>query len=321
MSRSCSLVLTNYNGVANGNLTKYLPRIVEATRGTPQITEIVLADDGSTDGSADYVRREFPAVRLLALTPNRGFSIAANAGFAACQNRWVALLSNDMVPHADWMNYLATHFDDPDLFAVSARTLYPDGRPQSYRRVLKMVRGRLKRIGLPDPASDPAEYDRRRFGHFGDAWSLYDRDKFLEIGGFDDGLFLPFFSEDEDLFYRAWKRGWKVTFEPRARVVHHHFESSTILHAVTSARRERIYRAHGMLYMWKNLEDPWFRLQHRLSLGVRCISSAFSDWGFYSAFREALRKRHLVHRPRPQLQASRLTDRQALQRMHLEEPR
>lgn len=305
-------MLTSYNGLANGNLPRFLPRIVEAVRAGSLVGEIVLADDGSEDDSPAWIREHFPDIRLLALTPNRGFSVAANAAFAACRYPRVALLSNDMVPHPDWLSYLEPHLLDPLVFAASARLVYEDGRPQSDRRAVRMKWGRFKRYVSSRPTEEEAA--TRRFNHFGDAWSLFDREKFLELGGFDEGLFLPFFSEDEDLFYRAWKRGWHVIYEPRSRVIHCH-ECSTIFRAYDDARRQRIYRAHQFLYTWKNLDDPRLRLQHFLSLVLRASLSWIFDRQFYAALRYALGRRHLLRTSRANRGPQPVSDREVMQRM------
>jgi len=313
--RRCSLLLTNWNGVKNGNLPRFLPRIWQAAQESELTDEVILVDDGSSDGSCAFVRSEFPDVHLISLSPQRGVAAAANAGFRVSRNRFVAMLSNDMVPQPDWLDYMLAHFDDPDVFAVSARLFFPDGKPQSFRRAFQMKRGRLKRLSSPGGEPTEEQAAERRFLHAGDIWSLYDREKFLSIGGFDEDLFTPFFSEDEDLCYRAWKRGWKVTYEPRAHVVHHH-EYSTVFRGVADPERERIYRGHQLLHAWKNLDDPALRAQHFASLTLRFCLSWIFDRAFYDALRYALGKRAIVNRKRAAERSARqLTDRQLMQRM------
>jgi GT2 family glycosyltransferase len=164
----------------------------------------------------------------------------------------------------------------------------------------------------PDGEPSAEQASQRRWFHAGDAWSLYDRDKFMALGGFDE-LFTPFFSEDEDLFYRAWKRGWHVIYEPRARVVHHH-ECSTIFRAFDDARRERIYRAHQLLHTWKNLDDVSLRRQHLVSLWLRFLTAWAYDRGFYGALATARGKRPAMRASRAQ-RVNRQSDREVLERM------
>src|SRR5438445_370234 len=88
-----SVVIPNWNG--KDLLGKYLPSVVAALAGDPR-NEIVVVDNGSEDGSAEFVRREFPAVKLVALEKNLGFGGGSNAGFRAAANRIVVLLNSDM---------------------------------------------------------------------------------------------------------------------------------------------------------------------------------------------------------------------------------
>ncbi|MBA3649732.1 MAG: glycosyltransferase [Chitinophagales bacterium] len=291
----CSIVLTNYNGLKNGNLPRFLNRIWEACKSNKLCDELILVDDGSSDESCDFIRSGFPDIKLISLITNRGFAIAANAGFAACRNPYAALISNDMVPASDWLNFLMPQFSDPEIFAVSARLIYENGNPQSYRRAVKMKWGRLKRYHT---SSQPTDEDAKgkQFHHFGDAWSLLDVNKFHKMGGFDP-LFLPFFSEDEDLFYRAWKNGWKVCYEPRSKVIHCH-EFSTIYRATSDKGREQIYRGHQFLYTWKNLDDPIFRAQHFISIAIRFLISWCYDTNFYHALKYAWSKKQLMQNSR-----------------------
>ena len=87
------MVIPNWNG--KDLLEKYLPSVVAALAGNPE-NEIVVVDNGSTDGSADFVRAAFPQVKLVALPANLGFGGGSNAGFRAARNDVVVLLNSDM---------------------------------------------------------------------------------------------------------------------------------------------------------------------------------------------------------------------------------
>src|SRR6185503_11423422 len=89
-SRAVSVVIPNWNG--RELLAKYLPSVVEALSGNPE-NEIIVVDNASTDGSAEFLRDRLPGVRVLALDQNRGFGGGSNAGFAAARNDIVVLLN------------------------------------------------------------------------------------------------------------------------------------------------------------------------------------------------------------------------------------
>jgi hypothetical protein len=88
-----TVVIPNWNG--KDLLEKYLPSVIEALSGDPA-NEIIVVDNGSDDGSADFVEKTFAGVRVLALPTNLGFGGGSNAGFRAAKNDIVVLLNSDM---------------------------------------------------------------------------------------------------------------------------------------------------------------------------------------------------------------------------------
>src|SRR6478736_4973522 len=90
---AASVVIPNWNG--RDLLEKYLPSVLAAMAGNPG-NEVIVVDNGSSDGSAEFVRERFPEVRLLALPENLGFGGGSNAGFRAAVNDIVVLLNSDM---------------------------------------------------------------------------------------------------------------------------------------------------------------------------------------------------------------------------------
>ena len=92
-AESVSVVIPNWNG--RDLLEKYLPSVIEAMAGHKR-NEVIVVDNGSTDGSADFVAKTFPSVRVLRLPRNVGFGGGSNAGFRAARNDIVVLLNSDM---------------------------------------------------------------------------------------------------------------------------------------------------------------------------------------------------------------------------------
>ena len=83
----------------------------------------------------------------------------------------------------------------------------------------------------------------------------FDRRKFLELGGFDE-LFRPFYLEDTDLGYQAWKRGWKVMYQPASVVYHEH--RGTIGKKFSAAQIDAVLKKNFILFCWKNIHE-WRR--------------------------------------------------------------
>jgi glycosyltransferase involved in cell wall biosynthesis len=105
--------------------------------------------------------------------------------------------------------------------------------------------------------------------------SAFDRRKFLELGGFDR-LYEPFYLEDADLGYLAWKRGWKVLYEPRSRVWHEH--RGTIGRRFTARQIDDVLRRNFLLFAWKNIHE-WRRLgaHWAAALGGAWLSFFFGE--------------------------------------------
>jgi GT2 family glycosyltransferase len=249
---AASVVIPNWNG--KDLLAKYLPSVVAALAGNPA-NEIVVVDNGSTDGSADFVRTSFPQVELVALAENLGFGGGSNAGFRAAANDIVVLLNSDMRVAEDFLAPLLAGFGDPQVFAVACQIFFSD--PRKLREETGLTQawwqdGSLRVRHRIDPAVDclfPCFYG-------GGGSCAFDRRKFFELGGFDH-LLAPFYLEDTDLGYLAWKRGWKVLYQPHSVVYHEH--RGTIGKRFSEAYIQTVLKKNFALFCWKNIHE-WPRL-------------------------------------------------------------
>ena len=120
---AASIVIPNWNG--RDLLAKYLPSVIDAMAGHPE-NEIIVVDNGSEDGSVEFLRDQFPAVRVLALDRNLGFGGGSNEGFRAAKNDIVVLLNSDMRVQPDFLAPLLEAFTDERVFAVSCQIFFSD---------------------------------------------------------------------------------------------------------------------------------------------------------------------------------------------------
>ena len=251
-AHAASVVIPNWNG--KDLLARYLPSVVAALAGNPA-NQIVVVDNGSADGSAEFVRSAFPQVKLVALENNLGFGGGSNAGFQAADNDIVVLLNSDMRVEPDFLAPLLEGFADPAVFAVSCQIFFRD--PGKLREETGLTQGWWQDGSLRvrhriDPAIDclfPCFYG-------GGGSCAFHRRKFLELGGFDR-LLAPFYLEDTDLGYLAWKRGWKVLYQPRSVV--HHEHRGTIGKRFREEQIQTVLKKNFLLFAWKNIHE-WPRL-------------------------------------------------------------
>jgi GT2 family glycosyltransferase len=245
---SASVVIPNWNG--RDLLAKYLPSVIDAMAGHPD-NEVIVVDNASTDGSAAFIQQHFPSVRVIPLPENLGFGGGSNAGFRAAKNDIVVLLNSDMRVDRGFLQPLLDGFTDELVFAVSCQIFFSD--PNKVREETGLTQawwqGGHLRVRHRD---DSAIEDAYPCFYAGGGSSAFDRKKFLELGGFDSILH-PFYLEDTDLGFMAWKRGWKVLYQPRSIVFHEH--RGTIGKKFSPAYISSVLKKNFVLFCWKNIHE------------------------------------------------------------------
>jgi GT2 family glycosyltransferase len=211
---SASVVIPNLNGA------HFLEPCLESLAGqTLPPVEVVVVDNGSSDGSVDLLRERFPDARVLAFAENRGFAAAVNAGIAEANAELVAFLNNDAVADPGWLAELAACLErHPGAAAATSKLVLADdsGRLDGAgdgltRSFLPYVRGH----GEPDDGRYGDEVEV--FGASGAA-AVWHASVLRELGGFDERFFAYY--EDVDLSFRARLRGYEIWYAPRAVVRH-----------------------------------------------------------------------------------------------------
>ncbi|MBI4872144.1 MAG: glycosyltransferase family 2 protein [Candidatus Riflebacteria bacterium] len=265
-----SIIVLNWNG--REFLEKYLPHVVELTRADDPGHEVILVDNGSTDGSVELVRQAQPSVRLVTLSTNTGFSFANNRGAEVAVNPVIILLNNDVQPTPGFLAPVLQHFRDPSVFAVAMKSLVPKrNNEEEAVRKLAFTRGWFQTESDPAVVAGRSEASPILYA-CGGMVALH-RDRYRELGGLDE-MFSPIYWEDVDLSLRGWRRGWKVLYEPRSVVYHQHASTT----ARPDFRREAALAAlkNHHLLLWKHLDEagPW--LEYVFWQAVRLARSALT---------------------------------------------
>ena len=215
-----SVVIPSRNG--KDLLRAMLPEVVrqvEQLRG-----EIIVVDNGSDDGTADFLRNEYPGVVLEVSAAALSFARAINAGIRKSRYAQVCLLNNDMLVEPEFFAALGSAFRSvPDLFSATAQIFFPEGaRREETGKAVMTIASERKPIDFPVRCELPFPGEDLSYVLYGSGGcSLFDARKLLELGGIDE-IYEPAYVEDLDLGFRGWQQGWPSVFVAGARVVHQH---------------------------------------------------------------------------------------------------
>lgn len=240
--------------IPNWNTLEHLPVCLEALAAqTFRDFETVVVDNGSTDGSLDFLRGR-DDIRLVELGSNTGFPAACNAGIEATAGDYVVLLNNDTRAEPDWLERLVAAMDDAPEYAWGSSKLVRFDEPglvDSAGHTYSIWVGAAHNVGEGEPA-ERYVHARRVFGATAAA-SIYRRSLFEDIGTFDAEFF--FIHEDTDFDLRANVAGHRCVFVPDA-IVHHKRGASYIVSPEIHLRgvRNRIWTTRslppGVLVLW-----------------------------------------------------------------------
>lgn len=234
-----SAVVVNWNGLAF--VGDCIASLLEQTY---RRFELIVVDNGSTDGSDDLVRRQFgDRVTLLRHPVNLGFAGGNNAGIRVAKGDWIALLNNDAVADSRWMEALVGAGARDPAIGMCASKVYLRGRAG----LLDSAGGLLLSADGIGRGRGRLEPDRAEFDHEIDVLipsacaALYRRAMLDQIGLFDEDFFA--YCEDSDLGLRGRLAGWRCRYVPTA-VVHHRYSGSTAPYSTFKAfqvERNRIW--------------------------------------------------------------------------------
>ncbi|HEX8237206.1 MAG TPA: glycosyltransferase family 2 protein [Abditibacteriaceae bacterium] len=207
--------------------------------------QIIVADNGSTDGSIEMVRDEFSRVLALETGGNLGYGRANNLAFEHAQGRYFFVLNSDTEVQPGALSTQRDFLDaHPEAGATGGRLIYPDGRPQtsygcdpSFKGIfneqvgIDKLRSRLRpstSTQNDEAATSSNELQAnesqgnessREVEQICGACQFVRREAYAQVGGFDPAYFM--YHEDVDLNIRLRRAGWKLFFVPDARIVHH----------------------------------------------------------------------------------------------------
>ena len=200
--------------------------------GTRKIDfEVIVSDNGSTDGSVEKIRALFPAVRVVENRANLGFAKGNNAGIREARGEYILILNPDTIVHDGsldrWVEFAGRH---PEAGAFGCRVHNPDGTYQRSARPFPTISrylisalglrflGRLKRPVLSDEYEGWKGNTERDVDWQSGCCVMLRGDLLKRLGGFDEQFFYQF--EEVDLCRRVWKSGYRILFTPTVSITH-----------------------------------------------------------------------------------------------------
>src|SRR5262245_35956871 len=215
-----TLIVVNYNGVRHLPLCLGALERLEYPR---ELVDVIVVDNGSSDGSLEYIHRQFPAVRTLVNDANN-YARALNLGVENAKGEYVGFINNDVAVDRRWLRILVEWPERDDAAGgAGGKILFKDGRINSVGlRILPDFF--FEDLGFAE--ADRGQYDEPAAVDVGlcGAAALYRKACLQDVGGLDEDFVM--YCEDVDFGARARSRGWKLLYSPGA-LAHHEYRGSS----------------------------------------------------------------------------------------------
>jgi GT2 family glycosyltransferase len=243
-----SVIIPNWNGA------QHLPVCLDSLqRQSYSHSEVIVVDNGSEDGSVTLVTRDYPHVRVIPLSENRGFAVACNDGMHAARGEILALLNNDTEADPGWLEAVVATFErHPQAGTVASKMLLFEQRDVFH------TAGDFYRLdGTPGNRGawqkDVGQFDQEMpvFSACGGS-AAYRRAMLDEIGLLDEAFF--FSCEDVDLGWRAQLAVWQCVYAPQAVVYHK-------VSATGAGITNSFYDGRNFIYLIVK-DYPWSLMRH-----------------------------------------------------------
>jgi len=250
--------------------------------------QIIVVDNGSTDGSQHCIETEFPEVHLIRNLENRGFCAANNQGIAAARGEFVALLNNDAEADRGWAAAMVRAVSEKPVGMVACKILV-HGDARRIDKVGHLIYPDGQNRGRGTGCLDEGQFDRVEEVLWPDGCgALYRKEMLDEIGGFDEDLFA--YADDAELGLRARIAGWECVYTPYAVVRHH--RGNTL--GLTSVKRLKLIERNRVLlaaklFPWSLLWlNPFYYLA-RLAAGAGAAMRGAGETALFPGWRGKVR--------------------------------
>jgi len=253
-----STILLTYNSLAY--IEKCLDSLLETMPLVADEFEIIVIDNGSTDGCVDLLKdysERYSEVYTHYFTENKGTTVSRNVGLKQASGDYILILDSDAYVNRDALSeLLALLNQNPEWGLISPKLIYPDGRFQISVDTFPTFSRKLKRfLFLKEMEKSTGQYGHQQCVDYSiSAFWLIKKEVLDRVGLLDEKIFYS--PEDVDYCIRVWKAGYKIVYEPSVYVVHDAQEISRGF----KINKFTLSHAKGLLYLF---------LKHRYFLGLR----------------------------------------------------
>jgi len=262
-----SVIIPSFNG--KDLLEKNIPKALLLSAD-----EFIVVDDASTDGTSTFLKERYPKIKVIINSKNLGFIKSVNKAVRQSAGDLIILLNNDVAPALDFTDTIEKYFDNPKVFAVSFN------EPNWSYAVGIFKNGFIEHS--PGPKTDKPHLTFWASG----GSAIFRKSIWEKLNGFDE-IYEPFYWEDTDISYRAWKEGFEVWWEPKAVVSHNH--ETTISSHFSKEYIEEISERNRLLFIWKNITDSALLEEHK-----KYLLKKLAGPGFWNPFLKALIKKSQI---------------------------
>ncbi|MDR1407161.1 MAG: glycosyltransferase family 2 protein [Tannerella sp.] len=302
--KSVSVIILNWNGKAL--MAQFLPSVIRHT--PPDRADIVVADNGSTDGSVEMLRAKFPTVRIIAFSRNHGFAEGYNRAIAEVETDYVVLLNSDVEVTPHWLDQPVGMLDADGTLAGVQPKIRSYNAPRHFEYA-GAAGGWIDRYGYPfcrGRVLSVVEEDRGQYDTPADvfwtsgACTVMRRTAYLEAGGLDAYFFAH--QEEIDLCWRLGARGFRFRYAPGSTV--YHVGGATL--RAESPHKTFLNFRNNLLMIYKNMPDRSLAAVMRRRFWLDSLAMLrFLLAGQFANARAVLRARKEYRRKKPAYRAVR----------------
>jgi len=201
-----SIVIINWNGI------RFIDKCIKSIlSSTYKNIEIIVVDNGSTDGSPEYVSKKYPNVKLIKNARNLGYARACNIGIKYAKGDIVAILNNDVWVEASWLEPLIKMLSNPKIGVTGPVIVDSSNKVQNLGYLLHPS-------CYPIAVSVNNQHERLELDYISGAAIIARKETLMEVGGFDEKFFA--FYEDADLCFRLKTKGYDCRICKSSKIYH-----------------------------------------------------------------------------------------------------